>query len=101
MRSEDQERVLRNCADALAEGAPLLVKAQEARIDPRYALTYAQEVVAVSLGLTRGGRRGFHFPSREEALETFRRAGFRADALEMRGRPYTDVLYLARKAPAV
>ena len=98
--SEDQERVLRNCAAALTEGAALLVKAQEARIDPRYALTYAQEVVSVSLGFTRGARGGFHFPSRDEAFGMFRRAGFRVDAIEMRRRPYTDVLYLARKAPA-
>jgi len=97
---QDQERVLRGAASALDEGAPLLVKAQEARLDPRYALTYAQEVVAVSLGLTRGRRRRFHFPSREEALAMFERAGFRAELIEMRGRPYTDVLYLARRAPA-
>jgi trans-aconitate methyltransferase len=100
MPPEDQERVLRNCASALAEGAALIVKAQEARIDPRYALTYAQEIVSVSLGLTRGARRGFHFPARQEAFEMFRRAGFRVDAIEMRKRPYTDVLYLARKAPS-
>jgi hypothetical protein len=30
----------------------------------------------------------------------FGRAGFRVDAIEMRRRPYTDVLYLARRAPA-
>ena len=99
MSPEDQERVLRNCASALAEGAALIVKAQEARIDPRYALTYAQEVVSVSLGFTHGGHRGFHFPARDEAFDMFRRAGFRVDAIEMRRRPYTDVLYLARKAP--
>lgn len=96
----DQERVLRNAAAALAEGAPLIVKAQEARIDARYALTYMQEVVSVSLGLTRGQRRRFHFPSRPEALAMFERAGFRAEVIEMRSRPYTDVLYLARRAPA-
>lgn len=97
---EDQERVLRNAASALGEGAPLIVKAQEARVDPRYALTYAQEVVTVSLGLTRGAGSRFHFPSRETALATFERAGFRAEAVEMRRRPYTDVLYLARRSPA-
>lgn len=99
MAPDDQERVLRNCASALAEGAALIVKAQEARVDARYALTYAQEVVSVSLRFTRGGRRGFHFPARDEAFAMFRRAGFRVDAMEMRRRPYTDVLYLARKAP--
>jgi hypothetical protein len=100
MAPEDQERVLKGAAAALSEGAPLLVRSQEARIDPRFALTYAQETVAVSLGFTRGQRRRLHFPTREDALAMFQRAGFRADVIEMRRRPYTDVLYLARKAPA-
>lgn len=97
---DEQELVLRNAAAALAEGAPLVVKGQERRRDPRYAMTYAQELVTVSLGLTRGGGRRFHFPSREEALAMFDRAGFLVDVVEMPGRPYTDVVYLARKAPA-
>lgn len=96
---EAQEQVLRNAASALGEGGPLVVKAQERRIDPRYALTYAQEIVTVSLGFTRGGRERFYFPSREEALAMFDRAGFVVDVVEMPRRPYTDVVYLARKAP--
>ena len=96
---EQQEQVLRNAASALGEGAPLIVKAQERRRDPRYALTYAQELVTVSLGFTRGGRDRFYFPSREEALAMFERSGFLVDVLEMPNRPYTDVVYLARKAP--
>ncbi len=94
-----QERVLRNAAAALGEGAPLVVKAQERRMDPRYAITYAQELITVSLGFTRGGREHFYFPSREQALGMFERAGFKVDVIEMPRRPYTDVLYLARKAP--
>lgn len=96
---EEQERVLRNAAAALSEGAPLILKAQERRTDPRYVLTYAQELVTVGLGLTRGGRERFFFPSRDEALAMLERAGFRAEVVEMPVRPYTDVLYLARKAP--
>ncbi|HEU5288612.1 MAG TPA: class I SAM-dependent methyltransferase [Candidatus Limnocylindria bacterium] len=96
---ETQEQVLRNAASALGEGGPLVVKAQERRVDPRYALTYAQELVTVSLGFTRGGRERFYFPSREEALAMFDRAGFVVDVVEMPRRPYTDVVYLARKAP--
>ncbi|HZP96002.1 MAG TPA: class I SAM-dependent methyltransferase [Candidatus Limnocylindria bacterium] len=96
---EVQERVLRNAASALGEGGPLIVKAQERRMDPRYALTYAQEIVTVSLGFTRGGRERFYFPSRDEALAMFERAGFLVDVVEMPRRPYTDVVYLARKAP--
>jgi 2-polyprenyl-6-hydroxyphenyl methylase/3-demethylubiquinone-9 3-methyltransferase len=94
-----QERVLRNAASALGEGGPLIVKAQERRTDPRYAVTYLQEMVTVSLGFTRGGRERFFFPSREEALAMFERAGFIVDVVEMPRRPYTDVVYLARKAP--
>lgn len=96
---EQQEQVLRNAATALGEGGPLIVKAQERRLDPRYALTYAQELVTVSLGFTRGGRERFYFPTREEALAMFERAGFVVDIVEMPLRPYTDVVYLARKAP--
>ncbi|HUQ41192.1 MAG TPA: class I SAM-dependent methyltransferase [Candidatus Limnocylindrales bacterium] len=96
---EDQEKVLRNAASALGEGGPLIVKAQERRRDPRYALTYLQEMVTVSLGFTRGGRDRFFFPSRTDALAMFERAGFKVDVLEMPNRPYTDVVYLARKAP--
>lgn len=94
-----QELVLRNAASALAEGAPLVVKAQERRVDPRYVLTYAQELVAVGLRFTRGGPTRLSFPSRDQAVGMFERAGFRVDVVEMRGRPYTDVLYLARRAP--
>ncbi|MBI2324017.1 MAG: class I SAM-dependent methyltransferase [Chloroflexi bacterium] len=100
MTPEDQERVLKGAAAALNEGAPLIVWTQEARIDPRYALTYLQETISVSLGFTRGRHRRFHFPSRETALAMLERAGFRAEVIEMRRRPYTDVLYLARRAPA-
>lgn len=96
---ELQERVLRQAATALGEGAPLIVKAQERRRDPRYALTYAQELITVSLGFTRGGRERFYFASRSEALAMFERAGFVVDVLEMPNRPYTDVVYLARRAP--
>jgi hypothetical protein len=96
---EDQERVLKNAAAALGEGGPLIVKAQERRTDPRYAITYAQELVTVGLGFTRGGHERFYFPSREEALGMFERTGFVVEVEEMPRRPYTDVVYLARKAP--
>lgn len=96
---DEQERLLANAAAALAENGPLVVKAQERSLSARYALTYGQELITVSLGLTRGGGRGFHFPSREEAVAMFERAGFLVDVVEMPSRPYTDVLYLARKAP--
>ena len=100
----EQEQVLRNAAASLGEGAPLVVKAQERRRDARYALTYGQELVTVSLGLTRRqghGRERFFFPTRDESLAMFERAGFKLEVVEMPKRPYTGVLYLARRAPAV
>ena len=98
---DEQEQVLRNAAAALGEGGPLVVKAQERRIDPRYAVTYVQEVLTVTvLGKTRGSRERFFFPTREQALAMFDRAGFIVEVVEMPRRPYTDVIYLARKGPA-
>jgi 2-polyprenyl-3-methyl-5-hydroxy-6-metoxy-1,4-benzoquinol methylase len=96
----DQEAVLRKAAAALVENAPLVVKAQERAASPRYALTYAQELVTTALGVTRGHRGRFRFLARAEAVAMFERAGFLVDVIEMPGRPYTDVVYLARKAPA-
>ena len=96
----DQEEMIRKAAGALVENAPLVVKAQEQAISPRYALTYAQELVTTALGVTRGGARRFHFLPRDAAVAMFERAGFLVDVIEMPGRPYTDVVYLARKAPA-
>src|SRR2546428_9622100 len=96
---EQQESVLRNAAAALGEGGPLVVKAQERRLDPRYALTYGQELVTVSLGFTQGGRERFFFPSRADALTMFDRAGFVVDVVERPKAIFTDVLYLAGKAP--
>ncbi|HET8570194.1 MAG TPA: class I SAM-dependent methyltransferase [Candidatus Limnocylindria bacterium] len=95
-----QERVLRSAAAALLEGGPLIVKAQEKMRSPRYALTYGQELVTVGLGLTRGGHGRFFFPTRTEAEAMFERSGFAVDTVEMPSRPYTDVIYLARKRPS-
>ena len=100
LTASDQEAVLRKAAGALAENAPLVVKAQERAASPRYALTYAQELIMTALGVTRGGARRFHFLDRQAAVAMFERTGFLVDVIEMPGRPYTDVVYLARKAPA-
>jgi len=96
----DQEEVLRKAGRALSENAPLVVKAQERAPSARYLLSYAQELVATSIGLTRGRHGPFHFLDRAEAIAMFERTGFLVDVIEMPGRPYTDVVYLARKAPA-
>lgn len=97
----DRLRILRAAADALPEGGPVVVKAQERALDVRYALTYAQEVLSSSLRFGRRGPRRFQFPSREEALRVFREAGFHVDVVQLPSRPYTDVIYLARKAPII
>ena len=96
----DQEAVLRNAASALAENAPLIVKAQERTASARYLFGYAQEVIATAIGLTRGATTGLHYLSRREAIAMFERAGFLVDVIEMPRRLYTDVVYIARKAPA-
>jgi len=99
LQPSDQEEVLRKAAGALAENAPLVVKSQERSASPRYALTYAQELIATAVGLTRSRASRFHFLARPEAVAMFERAGFLVDVIEMPGRPYSDVVYLARKAP--
>ena len=99
MPFETQERVLAHCAAALPEGGRLVVYAQEARVDPRFALGYAQELVSTRFGLTRGGRGRFFYATREQALAMFARAGFAAEVVPIPRRPYTDVLYLARRLP--
>lgn len=99
MPPELQERVLRGCASALPEGGRLVVKAQEARPDPRYALTYAQEMIATTIGLTRPGGGQLYFPGRDEAVSLIERCGFAPEVIPMRGRPYTDVLYVCRRLP--
>lgn len=96
---EEQEKVLEHCAAALPEGGLVIAKAQEARADPRYLLTYGQELVTTRLGLTGGARGRFYFAERDEALAMFGRAGFAAEAIDMPGRPYTDVLYIGRRKP--
>lgn len=96
----EQEAVLHRVAAALTENAPLVVKAQERSASPRYAFGYAQELIATAVGLTRGATSGLHFLSRRDALAMFERVGFLVDVIDVPGRTYTDVVYLARKAPA-
>ena len=95
---EDQVRLLGECYRRLAEGGILVWKAQETRPLWKYAITYAQEFVATSSGLTRGKRGRMAFMSRGEALVALGGIGFEARAVEMKSRrPYADVLYLGVK----
>ncbi len=96
---EAQERVVARSAAALPEGGLLIIYAQEARLDPRYALGYAQELVSTSLGVTKGGRGRFFYLTREEMTAMLARVSFVTDVIPLPRRPYTDALYVARRLP--
>jgi 2-polyprenyl-6-hydroxyphenyl methylase/3-demethylubiquinone-9 3-methyltransferase len=93
-----QEQLIAHCGRVLPEGRTLLVYAQEARADPRYFLGYAQELISTSLGLTRGGGE-LSYRSRDAMLALLARHGFVTDVVPIPRRPYTDVLYVARRVP--
>ena len=94
-----QEQLIASCSRALPEGRTLVVCAQEVRVDPRYVVGYAQELVATSVGVTHHPYGGFHYRSREDMLAAFARHGFITDVVPLRHRPYTDALYVARRVP--
>ncbi len=96
---ELQERLVARIAAALSEGSLCVVYAQEARLDPRFAFGYAQELVTTSLGLTKGGRGQFFYRTREDLCATLARHGFMTDVIPLPRRPYTDALYVARRLP--
>ena len=96
---EAQEAIVARAAAALPEGGLLLVYAQEARADPRYALGYTQELVATSLGLTKGAGDGLRYLTRDQMMALLSRSGFAPDAIPLPRRPYTDTLYVARRLP--
>ncbi len=94
---DDQLRILEECRRKLRKGGVLLWKAQERRPRWKFAITYLQEYMTTSAGLTHGRRGRLTFLSREEALETLRAAGFMAQVVEMKSlRPYTDILYVCK-----
>ena len=93
-----QEQLIAHCGRTLPEGRTLLVYAQEARADPRYLIGYAQELVSTSLGLTRGAG-PLSYRSRNDMVALLGRHGFVTDVVPVPRRPYTDVLYVARRVP--
>jgi 2-polyprenyl-6-hydroxyphenyl methylase/3-demethylubiquinone-9 3-methyltransferase len=96
---EKQIAIIEKCSQVLVPGGLLVWKAQETRPRWKYGLTYAQELVTTSIGLTQGKHAAkLYFLERQEALEALGSAGFKARAIGMTSwRPYTDVLYLAEK----
>lgn len=92
---EEQLRLLKECRRRLKPGGVLVWKAQERRPRWKFAVTWLQEALATSAGLTQGRRRGLHFPSRAEAVAMLAAAGFSARVVEMpTRRPYTDIIYV-------
>lgn len=95
---DEQLKILKACRRILKPGGWLVWKAQETTPRYKYYLTYCQELITTTIGITRGRRGGLCFLSREVALAALGEAGFIPRAVEMSaGRPYTDVLYLGRK----
>jgi len=93
-RSE-QLRILKECARSLNPGGTLVWKAQERRPRWKYAVTWCQEMLTTSSGVTRGRRGRLTFLSREEATADLETAGFSFRIVEMNSRrPYSDILYL-------
>jgi SAM-dependent methyltransferase len=91
-----QARVLGRAAEAVQPGGRVVVYAQERRADPRYWFGYAQEMIATGTGLTRG-HAGLHYSSREEMSARMERAGLAVTVDQLRGRAYTDAVYVGEK----
>ena len=73
----------------------LVWKAQQTRPRWKYAMTYAQEWLAMRSGLTLGS--SLTFLPREDALGILADAGYRsAEVVEMPFRLYSDVIYVAK-----
>ena len=99
MPDDAQEQLVANCGRTLPEGRTLIIYAQEARTDPRYAIGYAQELVATSIGLTRGRSGRLFYRSRPDMVAMLARHGFVTDVVPLPRRPYTDTVYVARRVP--
>lgn len=98
MNPDDQTQVLTRSAAALRTGGRLVVHAQERRSDPRFWLGYAQETVATGLSLTRGRSGGLHYCSRAEMRARLESVGLEVEVFPLRGRLYTDAVYVGVKA---
>lgn len=92
-----QRALLVSCARMLAPDGVLIWKSQTRHPRWKYAITRGQEWLMTNLGPTQG--HGLYFLDTDESLAALRAAGLEAVALPLRSwRPYTDMLFLARKA---
>lgn len=95
MPRSEQLRVLCECRRKLGNGGLLIWKAQERRPRWKFAVSWYQEMITTSTGLTRGRRGRLTFLSREDAIGAMNTAGFNVSVVEMKSRrPYSDILYI-------
>jgi SAM-dependent methyltransferase len=95
--SKDQDRVISSAVAALRPGGRVVIYAQERRADPRFWLGYLQELIATRTGTTMapGGR--LTYASRDEMRARLQSAGLEVEVIPLRGRPYTDAIYVGVK----
>ncbi len=90
-----QEAAVAAARRALKPGGVFVWKAQENHPKWKFFITKGQEWLATRLGLTAGN--SLTFLPRPAAIAMLEKAGFRdIRAVEMPGRLYTDVIYVAR-----
>lgn len=95
LKRSEQIHILQECRRKLRSGGLLVWKAQERRPRWKFAITWFQEMLTTSAGVTRGRRGRLSFLSREDAVDILQAAGFSVRVVEMRSyRPYSDILYL-------
>ena len=92
----EQERIFVRAYQQLTAGGTLLVR----EVDPRGLFNRVWERVMTSTGLTRTGRVGLHFRSRDGWREALERVGFHVKVVPCSFFLFSDVLFVAEKPSA-
>jgi len=94
---EEQNRILKRCAEALRPGGLLILKDMDKQPRRKYLWNMIQETVAVKIiGFTLGSK--FHFRSRADYVETLKALGLKVEVVPLhKGYGYPHILFLARK----